>query len=57
MSAADKKELRSLKVYAALTLARLREVAKDGYQIATHRLSVTPIRKLAIAWRTTYLAS
>ena len=46
-----------LVVYAALTLARLDEVARDGFRITLHRVSLTPLRKLFIAWRSGYFPS
>ena len=30
----------------------LQEIAEDGYQVMQHRVSLTPLRKLWIAWRT-----
>jgi phytoene synthase len=53
----DKRQLRALVVYAALTLARLDEVARDGFRITLHRVSLTPLRKLLIAWRSAFFPS
>ncbi len=57
LSKEEKRRLRALVVYAALTLARLDEVARDGFRITLHRVSLTPLRKLFIAWRCGYFTS
>lgn len=44
--------LRTLKVAAALALATLAEVAADGSRVWEHRLELTPLRQLWLAWRT-----
>jgi phytoene synthase len=57
LSGPEKRRLRALLVYAALTLARLDEVARDGFRVTLHRVSLTPLRKLLIAWRSAYFPS
>ena len=37
---------------AAIYQALLDEIARDGYQVLDRRTSLTPLRKLWIAWRT-----
>ena len=39
-------------VMAAIYQATLNEIEKDGFQVMSHRVSLTPLRKLWIAWRT-----
>jgi len=39
-------------VMAAIYRAILNEIEKDGFQVMKHRVSLTPLRKLWIAWRT-----
>ncbi|MGH8647370.1 MAG: squalene/phytoene synthase family protein, partial [Gammaproteobacteria bacterium] len=39
-------------VMADLLLAILEEIRHDGYRVSEHRLGLTPVRKLLIAWRT-----
>lgn len=39
-------------VMAAIYQALLEEIARDGYRVVEHRVALTPIRKLWIAWRT-----
>jgi phytoene synthase len=36
---------------AALALALLDEIERDGYHVLHQRIALTPIRKLWIAWR------
>ncbi|MCI0350521.1 MAG: squalene/phytoene synthase family protein, partial [Acidobacteriales bacterium] len=38
-------------VMANLLLATLEEIKRDGYRVSVHRLGLTPVRKLLIAWR------
>ena len=47
--------LRTLKVAAALALATLAEVAADGSRVWEHRIELTPLRQLWLAWRTRIL--
>lgn len=44
--------LRTLKVAAVLALATLAEVAADGHRVWEHRIELTPLRQLWLAWRT-----
>jgi phytoene synthase len=37
---------------AAIYRALLTEIEEDGYHVLKHRISLTPIRKLWIAWKT-----
>ncbi len=39
-------------VMAAIYSATLDEIERDGFRVLEHRVSLTPIRKLWIAWRT-----
>ena len=39
-------------VMANLLLVILEEIKHDGYRVSEHRLGLTPVRKLLIAWRT-----
>jgi phytoene synthase len=39
-------------IMAAIYEATLDEIIKDNFQVMQHRISLTPIRKLWIAWRT-----
>ncbi len=42
----------SLLIYAKLKLALLDEVERDNFQVLKHKVSLTPLRKFWIAWRT-----
>ena len=37
---------------SAIYQATLKEIERDGFQVMQHRVSLTPVRKLWIAWRT-----
>jgi phytoene synthase len=37
---------------AAIYLATLEEVERDGFEVLERRVSLTPIRKLWLAWKT-----
>ena len=39
-------------IMAAIYLALLDEIDDDGFQVLRHRVALTPVRKLWIAWRT-----
>lgn len=39
-------------IRAKLALSTLQEIENDGYQVFKHSISLTPLRKLWIAWRT-----
>jgi phytoene synthase len=40
----------------ALQRAALAEVERDGFRVLTHRTSLTPLRKLWLAWKTSFVA-
>jgi len=42
---------RTLRALAALALALLDEIERDGYRVLHQRIALTPIRKLWVAWR------
>ena len=52
LPAADRKSQRPGLVMAAIYRAVLDEIKRDGCQVLSQRTSLTPIRKLWIAWRT-----
>lgn len=49
--ASERRLQRTLVAQAALALALLDEIERDGYQVLHQRIALTPIRKLWIAWR------
>ncbi len=51
MPAGERRSQRTLIALAALALALLDEIERDGYQVLHQRIALTPIRKLWIAWR------
>jgi phytoene synthase len=48
----DRRAQRAGLVMAAIYRALLREIEDDGFQVLAQRTSLTPLRKLWIAWRT-----
>ncbi|MFO1412842.1 MAG: presqualene diphosphate synthase HpnD [Burkholderiales bacterium] len=52
LPAADRKAQRAGLVMAAIYRQLLSEIARDGYQVLDRRTSLTPLRKLWIAWKT-----
>jgi phytoene synthase len=48
----DRRSQRAGLVMAAIYRALLDEIRADGCRVLTHRTSLTPIRKLWIAWKT-----
>ncbi|WP_297527203.1 presqualene diphosphate synthase HpnD [Thiohalobacter sp.] len=48
----DRYRQRSGLVMAAIYRALLDEIERDGFQVMHHRVALTPLRKLWIAWRT-----
>jgi len=50
----DRFNQRSGLIRANLALATLQEVEKDGFQLFKHRIDLMPLRKLWIAWYTTW---
>ena len=49
---ADRRAQRAGLVMAAIYRALLREIENDGFRVLVERTSLTPLRKLWIAWRT-----
>ena len=39
-------------IMAAIYRALLDEIERDGYRVLDHRIALTPLRKLWIAWKT-----
>jgi len=52
LPAADRRAQRAGIIMAAIYQAVLDEIRRDGCRVLTQRVSLTPIRKLWIAWRT-----
>lgn len=52
LPAADRKPQRAGIIMAAIYRTVLEEIRADGYRVLTHRTSLTPLRKLWIAWKT-----
>ena len=52
LPAADRKAQRAGLVMAAIYRQLLAEIARDGYEVLDRRTSLTPLRKLWIAWKT-----
>ncbi len=52
LPAEDRKAQRPGLVMAAIYRALLDEIERDGFRVLTRRTSLTPLRKLWIAWRT-----
>ncbi len=48
----DRYHQRTGLIMAAIYEATLNEIESDGFQVMQHRVSLTPLRKLWIAWRT-----
>jgi len=48
---AERNTQRTLRAQAALALAVLDEIERDGYRVLHQRIALTPIRKLWVAWR------
>ena len=48
----DRFSQRSGIIMAAIYRTTLREIEDDGYRVLEHRIKLTPLRKLWIAWRT-----
>jgi len=51
LPAAERRTQRTLRAQAALALALLDEIERDGYHVLHQSIALTPIRKLWIAWR------
>ncbi|HEY3486902.1 MAG TPA: hypothetical protein VGL10_02445, partial [Gammaproteobacteria bacterium] len=52
LPAADRYNQRSGIIMAAIYEKLLDEIEADGYRVLEQRISLTPLRKLWIAWRT-----
>jgi len=52
LPAADRRAQRAGLAMAAIYRALLDEIERDGYRVLDRRIALTPLRKLAIAWRT-----
>jgi phytoene synthase len=52
LPAADRAAQRTGLAMAAIYRTLLAEIARDGYRVLDRRTSLTPLRKLWIAWRT-----
>jgi phytoene synthase len=52
LAAADRKAQRTGLIMAAIYRTLLAEIARDGYRVLDRRTSLTPLRKLWIAWKT-----
>jgi phytoene synthase len=52
LPAADRHAQRAGVIMAAIYRTTLDEIARDGYRVLDRRLSLTPLRKLWIAWKT-----
>jgi phytoene synthase len=52
LPAADRQTQRPGLVMAAIYRALLDEIVRDGYGVLDHRVALTPLRKLWIAWKT-----
>ena len=48
----DRKAQRTGLIMAAIYRTLLDEIARDGYRVLDRRTSLTPLRKLWIAWKT-----
>jgi 15-cis-phytoene synthase len=52
LSPEDRRQQRPGLIMAAIYRTLLDELERDGFKVLTHRTSLTPIRKLWIAWKT-----
>lgn len=49
---ADRSKQKTALIMAAIYRATLDEIVDDGFRVMQHRVSLTPLRKLWLAWRT-----
>jgi phytoene synthase len=56
LPAADRRSQRTGLAMAAIYRTLLGEIERDGYQVLDRRISLTPLRKLWIAWKTSMAA-
>ena len=52
LPAEDRRDQRSGLIMAAIYRATLAEIERDGFKVLDRRTSLTPLRKLWIAWKT-----
>ena len=52
LPAEDRRAQRPGLIMAAIYRALLDEIERDGYRVLDHRIALTPLRKLWIAWKT-----
>jgi len=52
LAAEDRSAQRAGLIMAAIQRATLAEVERDGFRVLSHRTSLTPLRKLWLAWKT-----
>lgn len=56
LPAEDKRSQRAGLAMGAIYRALLEEIRRDGYRVLEHRVALTPIRKLWLAWKTVTFA-
>ena len=56
LPAEDRRSQRTGLAMAAIYRALLEEIRRDGYRVLEHRVALTPIRKLWLAWKTVTFA-
>ncbi len=56
LPAEDKRSQRTGLAMGAIYRALLEEIRRDGYRVLEHRVALTPIRKLWLAWKTVTFA-
>jgi phytoene synthase len=52
LPAEDRRDQRAGLIMAAIYRATLAEIERDGFKVLDRRTSLTPLRKLWIAWKT-----
>lgn len=52
LPATERRAQRPGLIMAAIYAALLEEIERDGFQVLQHRVALTPVRKLWLAWRT-----
>ncbi len=52
LPSADRRNQRPGLIMASIYRTLLEEIARDDFPVLTHRVSLTPLRKLSLAWRT-----
>jgi phytoene synthase len=52
LPAADRRAQRAGLIMAAIYRAVLDEIERDGFRVLEHKISLTPLRKLWLAWKT-----